>query len=270
MSAGWVAPAVPPATGGKPRIIPLVNYSTVLPGAGTLALIAHACTLHLTQDFCPAWGLLPPVVTPGDPGWGLPSIVVFNDAEQAASLGYAGPLGPGGLPFSRVFARSILDAYGDGAGPVQWLAHVCPFVAHEADALTLDPDAADWTLAADGDFYAREPCQPVNGAEYTQYGTGAVLPDFLLPAWFGSSSGRVDHLDVLGGTPFAIATGCWAIRWAAGPEVLFSDRQPAGSSSSAVGPPEWVLAMSQHPASRTARRLAAGPDRVLDPAGASP
>jgi hypothetical protein len=245
--------------------VALVNHSTLAPDPTTVTIVAHVLAAHVAMDLGPAWGLpRSAVVVMPDTAPVPDSIVLFDHADQAGALGYH-DVDPAGNPFARVFVRESIDdllGVGHPADRHAWLNAVCPVTGHELDEMLIDGSAADWTLnPLTGRLHAKEACDAVQGSTYGF--AGAVVPNFVTPAFFGDGTGKTDHLDHLGGVRFATEARGYQIEWAPGgsPAAVFADgwspARPLPDAPSTVWPSDAVLRSKAHPASRTARRLAA-------------
>jgi hypothetical protein len=198
-----------------------------------LAKVAKALTRQLARDLCPSYGKALWSVTASNdkvtPGL---RVVLFDDGDQAGVLGYH-DVGPDGTPYAKVFTAGLP------------LDEISQTLSHEILELVVDPDAGGYRFARGSTRgYADEACDAVQGAGYRI--DDVMVSNFVLPSWYVTGAkGPVDFLGLLPGPGAKTDEGYLIIREADG--TVDTD------------PPEAKeLPGKAHPASRTARRLAAG------------
>ena len=229
--------------------IMLVNHSTSLPSDEVLARIAAAIAIQVARDLAPAWSRSPISVSVGSPSDAEPSpvtapVVIFDDADQAGALGYH-DRDPHGRPYARVFASPVLDHGGDWATKPLSVASV---ISHEVLELVADPGVNLWADDGHSGLYALEVADPVESGSYAI--DHVTVSNFVLPSWFDPGAPPpYDHLGEVH-APFELDDAGYAIVATEG-----DVREVFGETS--IRPP-WRSATKDHPASRTALRLAHG------------
>jgi hypothetical protein len=161
--------------------VAVVNSSTVLTDVQVQAVVP-ALQIQVHRDFAPVWGVdadLTFVPQRGSPAAGSWWLTVFDNSDQAGALGYH-DLTSEGLPLGKVFAGSDIQA------GTQWTVTA----SHELLELLADPDV---NLCAyfqkDGGntiFYAYEVCDASEADDFGYSINGALVSDFVFPAWFES------------------------------------------------------------------------------------
>lgn len=231
-------------------MIVLVNHSRLLPQSD-LEPIAVACTQQLGADFGPAYHRRSRTVHARTPrelaacvAAGMrPRVVSFFDhADQADALGWH-TKSPEGLVYSRVFMEPILSANGT---PTEGDISASVTCSHEILEMELDPGCNLWVKGYGADFWAFEPCDPVEASSYRS--ASVSVSNFVCPGWWDASEKIGAQFDFLGhlSAPFALEAGGYAVK------------RSDGVSSQIFGAayPEWRKASKSHPVARTARRLA--------------
>jgi hypothetical protein len=170
------------------RQIVVSNESTVVADADVQAAVAAVQT-QITEHFAPAYSGLSAVLhfQHGKPAAGVEVCHVLDDSDQAGALGYH-ELKPQGFPEGFVFARTTQEA-GD-----PWTTTL----SHEILEQLLDPYANWGTQAQLGGqtvLVALEDADPVEGDSYPI--NGVAVSNFVLPAWFAGTGGKVDYLGKL-------------------------------------------------------------------------
>jgi hypothetical protein len=223
--------------------IAVLNRSTKVSTSQAVAMTA-ACAHQLRYHAAPSWyRTAPGVAFVTDDAHLLPGVCpvyLFDDADTSGALGYHDQT-PAGLPYGKVFAKTILDA---GGGILSGQYSVSATLSHELLELFGDKDCNLWASAPDGYDYAVELGDPVENDSYT-YG-GVELSNFALPSYFDAqpeAGARFDYLGKLS-APFSMTSGGYLIRRKGG-----AITQVYGESY-----PDWKLAGKTHPAARTARR----------------
>jgi hypothetical protein len=158
--------------------IAFFNESSVLTDAEVQAAIKPLQT-QITRDFAPVWGV-DAELSFVPKGTQLPAkswqIGVFDDSDQAGALGYH-DLTKDGLPLGKVFARTDIDYKS------AWTVTA----SHELLEMLGDPDINLYGLFQDGwviTFYAYEVCDACEADKFGYKINGALVSDFVYPAWF--------------------------------------------------------------------------------------
>jgi len=229
--------------------IAVLNKSKHVTTADAVKMTA-ACARQLRLHAAPAWNrTVPGVAFVADDAHLLPGtrpIYIFDNADVAGALGYHDVTATG-VPYGKVFAETILQNHGTvltGSSSVS----VC--LSHEMLELFGDEFCNAYQQANDGYSYAVELGDPVENDSYVLSGTGVSVSNFVLPAYFAQTpedGARFDHMGRLA-APFTMTAGGYLIRMRDG-----KVGQIYGESY-----PTWRLPGKQHPAARSARRMAAG------------
>lgn len=226
-----------------PIAIDIVNYSTA-PGLDEdLLAILTALGKQLAYHVQPFWGrTMPTLRLRSAPSSNASPLAIFDDADQAGAFGYHDQT-PQGLPYGRVFARTILSNGGTiKDGP----SSVSVTLSHECLEIIGDPSVNWWADNVDGYSYAMELCDAVEGDAYLI--DDIHVSNFVLPAYFNPhapAGTRLDYLHKLS-RPFTMTRGGYQIRRRA-------DGQVMNVFASAF--PTWKRPLKDHPAARTLRRL---------------
>lgn len=210
------------------------------------ATIVKALAKQLAQDYATTWRVLPPALSfsaDNTVGTEESELALFDDADQADALGYHDET-PTGRVYAKVFVTPILNSggtYTNGANSISVT------LSHEMLEMSGDPECNLWADAPDGNDYARELCDAVEGDAYAA--DGVSVSNFVLPAYFdrfAPSNSRFDFLSKLS-APFTMTSGGYLIK-----------RTERGTVSNVFGEhyPEDRKIGKYHPASRTSRRWA--------------
>jgi len=207
-------------------------------------VMTRAVGYQLRHHVAPAWNLQSPHVLAFDSLGAVPEgadiLTLLDNADEANALGYH-DLTPDGRPYGRIFVIPSLDN-GDAVSSV---------LSHEAAELLGDPLINNWSNDDRDVLHANELCDAVEGDSYkiTVYGETSIVSNFLLPAWFSAVAAPGTEFDFLANLkqPFTMTDGGYEIQMVGGHvAVMYGASHPA-----------WRKAEKLHPASRTARRLAA-------------
>ncbi len=160
-------------------LIAVCNRSTLYPDAKLPALV-RALQAQVSGEFAAAWGVNAGLVAIGrdeEPPPGAWQLILLDDPDQAGVLGYH-ELTADGQPLGKVFVG--LDAkYNVPDGLT---------ASHELLEMLADSNANTFDRAANGDFYIREVCDPVNMWWYPigkhDDGTPIFGAYFVTPSWF--------------------------------------------------------------------------------------
>jgi len=186
---------------GQVPTIACFNKATIPPGVDFDALIA-ALQKFVDECFAPVWGTPAKLVKTNDFQPGAWALVLLDDADQANALAYH-ELTPDGLPISKVFVRTILNA-GD---------QVSVAASHELAEMLVDPAINLMATGPDPQaVYAYETADPV---EALSFRVGDILmTDFVYPAYFElfrkPGSAKFDYLGHVE-APFQILAGGYQI-----------------------------------------------------------
>ncbi len=164
---------------------------------------------YVDELVAPVWGTPCRLVRSADFMAGTWAVGFFDDCDDSSVNGYH-ELTPDGLPFSKVFVRSLVAA----GEPVSITA------SHELAEMLVDPAI---NLFSSGPrrrvVYAYEVADPVESDTFEL--DGLPMSDFVYPAYFETfhqpGSAKFDHLDLLteafelrpGGYQILLAKGRW-------------------------------------------------------------
>jgi hypothetical protein len=228
-------------------MIALVNESTEPSlSLAFLQQVADAVERQLEEHYAAFWEsagcTIVACASLADAPKGAAIVAVMDNADQADALGYHATT-PDGRPYARVFVRPILDNGGTVmTGPVS----VSVTISHEVLEMWGDPYANFWADASDGNEYALELCDAVEGDAYEI--DGISVSNFVGPRWFDpGGAGPFDWMRTLS-APFTMSAGGYMILRTSSGDV----RQVFGSSF-----PAWKLAGKAHPAARSQKRIEA-------------
>lgn len=235
-------------------LLAVLNKSKLVSDADAL-LMTIACDIQLRRDVAPAWGMTPFDVKfyTGKPPAKALKLVIFDDADQADALGYHSD-GPDGYPYGRVFTKPVLNAEGKAvSGP----GSVASVLSHEVIELFGDPECNRWADGLDGNSYAFELCDPVEGDTYDIMATNrkVSVSNFVLPAWFDQNPPKGSQFDFLGllKKPFTMTKGGYVVYRSYGKE---KDSFARLNLQYGAKYPEWKKPGKAHAAARSAKRWA--------------
>ena len=181
---------------GQTPTIACFNKATTPLGVDFDRLLA-ALQKFLDTIFVPVWGTPARLVKSTDFRKGAWALACLEDADVANALGYH-DLTPDGLPFSKVFVRTTLEAK----------QKVSITACHELAEMLVDPAINLCATGPQNRFYAYETADPVEEEEFVL--DGIALSDFVYPSWFEDfhkpGSTQFDHLKKVG-RPFQILAG---------------------------------------------------------------
>lgn len=190
-----------------------------------LEQIARAVSIQIRAQVAPAWGRIPwEVIAAPSPAKGAVVIsVVDDDTSTPDALGWHTEDADGTV-FGEILVSPVLDNGGTmTSGPDS----VSGVISHECIETFLDAAVSTWDQAADGNLYAHEGCDAVEG---DAYGVGGVsVSNFVLPAFFDSqrAKGPYDHLGLLT-APFTMTPGGYqAIMVGGAVSQIFGEKMPA-------------------------------------------
>src|SRR2546425_12583008 len=157
---------------GQIPAIACFNQATVPLGGGLgFDKLIETLQQFLDQIFVPVWGTPARLVRTTGFQKGAWALAFLDRADVANALGYH-DLTPDGLPLSKVFVKSTLDAG----------QKVSVTACHELAEMLVDP-AINLAAAGPGNaFYAYETADAVEEVEFTI--DGIAMSDFVYPAWF--------------------------------------------------------------------------------------
>lgn len=151
----------------------------------------------LDTIFVPVWGTPARLVKTTDFRKGAWALACLDDADVANALGYH-DLTPDGLPFSKVFVRTTLQAK----------QKVSVTACHELAEMLVDPAINLCSTGPQNRIYAYETADPVEEQEFVL--DGISLSDFVYPSWFEDfhkpGSTQFDYLKKVR-RPFQILAG---------------------------------------------------------------
>ncbi len=200
----------------------------VLPKVGHR--MAAAFGVQLERDFCPGWDLRSLGVSViEDVEQALPCALVVSlerTSDEPGAAAYHFEDASGRL-LAPVFVGDILK-YGsilDGPDSVSAAA------SHEILETLLDPFCTRWEQGPpipQGDLYAFEGCDPVQGHAYPI--DGVSVSNFIMPRWFSLHAAGNGLLDFLGvaPAPFQLAPGGYmVVRGKGGESQIFAAQAPS-------------------------------------------
>jgi hypothetical protein len=215
--------------------IRIVNVSTVLTDLQVQTCMA-ALQAQVHEDlFTSPWGIdatltfMPKGQSPMPGEWQL---LFADDSDQAGALGYHETTMYGN-PIGYVFAKTSIN---DG---VSWT--VC--ASHELLEMLVDPDIQTVEEQDNGGgvitLRMREACDPVESDSLGYQKNDILVSDFILPAWFNSSSPSDARLDFCGHCkkPFEVlADGYMGVLYAttAGWTQIDAEGNPGGKEVAAL------------------------------------
>jgi hypothetical protein len=182
--------------GGKPTIACFNKARTSL--GVELGALLDALQEYVDTHVAPIWGTPAKLVESQDFLPNAWAINFLDDADQANALGYH-DLTPDGLPFAKVFVRTIAN---DGES-------VSVTASHELVEMLVDPAINVMTTGPDPlIMYAYESADPVEQLDFKVQ--GMRMSDFVYPSYFETfhkpGSVRFDHMDQVQ-QPFQILAG---------------------------------------------------------------
>jgi len=183
---------------GQIPTIACFNKATVNPGVDFGRLVA-ALQVFLDRCFTPVWGTPARLIQTTGFKKGAWALALLDTADVANALGYH-DLTPDGLPLSKVFVKTTLDAG----------QKVSVTACHELAEMLVDP-AIDLAAVGPGSgtsFYAYETADAVEELEFAI--DHVAMSDFVYPAWFEgfrkAGSAQFDYLKKVR-RPFQILPG---------------------------------------------------------------
>src|SRR5947208_2251756 len=186
---------------GQVPTIACFNRATTPLGVDLDALVA--AMQHFVDDcFVPVWGTPAKLLLTTDFVQGAWALVFFDDADQANALAYH-ELTPDGLPISKIFVRTTLNA-GD---------QVSVSASHELVEMLVDPAINLMTTGPDAQaVYAYETADPVEALSFPV--DNIPMTDFVYPSYFElfrkPGSTKFDYLGQVE-APFQILAGGYQI-----------------------------------------------------------
>lgn len=165
----------------QPTLISVLNQSARIDDIDAMKMVL-AIAKQFARDVAPVWGMVPSiefVQRGGSPTPGACRCWLLDTPDVPNALGYHDEDAAG--PFIKVFTQPIVDDGGTilGAG-----ASVASVLSHEVLELTGDSAANIWVDGPNGNDYARELCDAVQGDSYELDGvwvSNFVYPDFFDP-----------------------------------------------------------------------------------------
>lgn len=163
--------------------------------------MAAAGAIQLNRDLCPAYGLAVPTITVAasehdvPPGPEVVRVIFQAKLDDPDAAAYHST-DQTGRPYAPILASADLT-----------LAYIQDSFSHELIETTVDLDCAGWELFEDftgalpSRFYAKEPCDPVEGTSYDiDLGDGQPpvrVSNFVTPQWFMSTPPAGSQFDYL-------------------------------------------------------------------------
>jgi hypothetical protein len=240
-------------------IIAVINRSTRVTDVQA-SIMSQAVNLQMANDFCPVWSFTPWTVKFYPRNATIPAgsyqIAILDNSDAPDALGYHDEMN--GVPYGRVFAKTILDSGGsvlyNPQDPQMHRFTVSSVLSHEVLEVRADLNVSQLAWGPEipeGSIYFYEVCDPVESDGYFKVVNGqkVVLSNFVYPDWFDpqSNARKLDHLGRSPG-PFELAPGGYMIvmDYSGSGNYVFGSGRPVS--------PEKQSAKF-HPMSRTVRRL---------------
>lgn len=173
--------------------IAVCNLSTVVSHVDAMRMAA-ACSYQLKNHVKPLWQgpsvALSFVTDASHVMPGAEVVYILDNADQAGALGYH-DVDAMGRPYSRVFAKTVLD---DGGVTLHGPLSVAVTLSHEICEMYGDPSANAWAKRDATHSVALELCDAVEEDSYEC--NGCSVSNFATPAYFGLASNdpRFDYL----------------------------------------------------------------------------
>jgi hypothetical protein len=149
------------------------------------------------EHFGPVWGISAKLSVANEFVAGSWAMAFLDTADEPGALGYH-DLTPDGLPLAKIFTQTTLRDR----------QKVSVTACHELAEMLVDPAINLSVQTPDGEFYAYETCDAVEGLEFDI--DGIAMSDFVYPAWFegfrANRSDQFDHLSEVAG-PFELLQG---------------------------------------------------------------
>jgi hypothetical protein len=190
---------------GVAPTIAFINKATIDMKVDFNALIV-AMQKFVSDCFAPVWGTPATIVRADEPPEGNWIVLFVDDADAANALGYH-DLTKGGMPVSKVFVRTTLQA-GE---------KVSVTASHEVAEMLVDPAINIWAWGPDRRMYAYETADAVEGDSFEI--DGIPMSDFVYPSYFekfrGASSRKFDYMGLVT-KPFEIRKNGYSIIMARG------------------------------------------------------
>jgi hypothetical protein len=155
---------------GQVPTIACINAAKTPLGVDLGALV-KALQKFVDGSFAPVWGIPAKLVVSSTPIKGAWAIVFLDTADAQNALGYH-DLTPDGLPLSKAFVKTALDAGQE----------VSVTACHELAEMLLDPAINLWSDGPNNTMYAYEACDAVE--EVTFKIDGIEMSDFVYPSFF--------------------------------------------------------------------------------------
>ncbi len=191
---------------GQPVRIAVVDRSTVPMGVDLHALVV-ALQQYVDGFVAPAWGTPATLVESKDLLRGHWAMVFLDDADAPGALAYH-DLTPDGLPVSKVFVRTTLEAGGK----------VSVSASHELVEMLVDPAINLYSTGPRrGVMYAYESADPVEETDFPV--RGIAMSNFVLPSYFETFRKKgSDRFDAMGlvSKPFELLKGGYQILFVKG------------------------------------------------------
>jgi hypothetical protein len=219
----------------------VVNKSTVISNDDVRNIIT-ACNAQIRLHVAPLWNRIPaPVVFYADPA-AIPDyfdqLVLLDNSDQAGVLGYHKET-PKGLPYSRAFIKTALDA---GGSLLHGDLSASAAVSHEVCEWFINPDLNLWAEGPNG----LTPLEVTDPVQDMSYKTGKIsVSNFVVPSYFDQHAPVDSQLDYLGTLkkPFSISPGGYILVLAKGALTQQQGKLYAN----------WLKKTKAFPAARTAR-----------------
>ena len=230
---------------GQVPTIACFNKAATPLGVNLDALIA-AMQVYVDKYVAPVWGTPAKLVKSTDFVKNAWAVVFLDDADQPGALAYH-DLTPDGLPLSKVFVRTTLQAGDD----------VSVSASHELVEMLVDPAINMMTTGPNMKImYAYESADPVEELSFPV--NGIAMSDFVYPSYFEvfrkPNSVKFDYLNKVkkpfqilsGGYQIIFKNGKWSqVHGSASKEKRFAKEDRRGHRSESRGKPLKVTSPTE-------------------------
>lgn len=187
--------------GAAPRISVYNRARTAL--RLDLADLVQALQAYVDRCLAPVWGCPAQLMLAPGPQAGEWGLAFLDDADAPGALAYHTE--EDGLPLSKVFVRTVLDA-GES---------LSVSASHELAEMLVDP-AINLLASGAGKIVAYEVADPCEADADAFAVAGHQMSDFVYPAWFegfrGPNSTKFDHCGRID-RPFQLLPGGYMSTW---------------------------------------------------------
>jgi hypothetical protein len=179
--------------------ISVYNRATTPLGLDLVKLTA-AMQAYVDGPLAASWGVSARLNVTDGPVSGTWGMVFLDNADVEGALAYHTD---DGLPLSKVFVKTVLDAN----------ESLSVSATHELAEMLVDPGCNSFSMKPDGTLFTLEVADAVEEVSFMI--AGFAMSDFCLPAWFGQPGSGYDHCGALT-LPFSLSHGGYCTTIAAG------------------------------------------------------